>query len=123
MVGNQGVWYTEPRVSCEVQWGYVFQSRRALFDLGRVVATPSALASIDQDSIRGALGRHVSGDWGDCDAHDRQENATALREGRRILSAYHDAKGTKFWIITEWDRSLTNVELHICQEMLSPSKC
>jgi len=92
----------------------MFQSRRVLFDLGRVVATPGVLAAIDYSSIRVALGRHVSGDWGDCDDHDRKANTAAVRNGSRILSAYHDANGTKFWIITEWDRSVTNVELHIC---------
>ena len=29
----------------------------------------------------------------------------------RLLSAYHTADGVKFWIITEWDRSITTILL------------
>jgi hypothetical protein len=29
-------------------------------------------------------------------------NAEALKEGTRLLSAYHLKDGTKIWIITEW---------------------
>jgi hypothetical protein len=32
-------------------------------------------------------------------------------EGTRILSAYRAANGTKFWIITEADRSVTTMLL------------
>jgi len=33
------------------------------------------------------------------------------RQGTRILSVYHAANGTKFWLITEADRSVTTVLL------------
>ena len=89
----------------------MFQSRRPLFDLGRVVATPGVLAAVDQSDIRAALRRHATGDWGDCDQHDREANEAARRSGSRLLSAYHDSNGTKFWIITEGDRSVTSVLL------------
>jgi hypothetical protein len=36
-------------------------------------------------------------------------NAEALKEGLRLLSAYHLSDGTKIWIITEWDRSASTV--------------
>jgi hypothetical protein len=38
-------------------------------------------------------------------------NAEALKEGLRLLSAYHLKDGTKIWVITEWDRSATTVLL------------
>ena len=79
--------------------------------LGQIVATPNALAHITQTDITLALARHVAGDWGDLCAEDKQVNDQALTEGMRILSAYHAANGTKFWIITEGDRSVTTVLL------------
>ena len=36
------------------------------------------------------------------------ENALALQEGYRILSAY-TIHNRVFWIITEWDRSVTTI--------------
>ena len=55
------------------------------------------------------LQRHRRGDWGDVCAEDKQANDRALKNGdERILSAY-EICGTKIWIITEWDRSVTTV--------------
>ena len=79
--------------------------------LGQIVATPNALAHITQADIMTALLRHVVGDWGDVCAEDKQVNDRAMVEGMRILSAYQAANGTKFWIITEADRSSTCVLL------------
>ena len=81
------------------------------FPLGRIVATPDALEELSQTDILTALRRHASGDWGDCDEHDRGENDLSLKEGFRIFSVYHSARGKKFWIITEADRSATTVLL------------
>jgi hypothetical protein len=57
------------------------------------------------------LHRHVVCDWGDVDEHDRAENELSVREGFRLLSAYHLRDGTKIWIITEADRSSTTILL------------
>jgi hypothetical protein len=38
-------------------------------------------------------------------------NAEALKEGTRLLSAYHLRDGVKIWVITEWDRSVTTALL------------
>ena len=51
------------------------------------------------------------GDWGDLDAEDHQANEDALRHGSHLLSAYQTAAGTKPWIITEADRSITTILL------------
>lgn len=83
----------------------------AKFRLGHIVATPNALESITQDDILTGIGRHQSGDWGDVSAEDRQANDQALVQRTRILSVYHAANGTKFWLITEADRSATTVLL------------
>ena len=81
------------------------------FPLGQIVATPNALAQITQEDTMAALERHVNGDWGELCAEDKLANDCAVVEGSRILSAYRAANGTKFWIITEADRSVTTVLL------------
>ena len=84
-----------------------------LFSLGQLVATPGALAEIEAsgDSLVGYLNRHVTGDWGDLDEHDRKENDLGLKHDLRILSAYTLSSGVRIWVITEADRSSTCVLL------------
>jgi hypothetical protein len=76
---------------------------RPRFRLGRTVATPAALKTIQQagQSPTEFLDRHVRGDWGDLCDEDKQANEDALQDGSRILSAYHTSTGQKIWIITE----------------------
>lgn len=81
------------------------------FPLGRTVITRTALATLTTEDVQTALGRHVAGDWGDVDENDRRENELSLGQGFRLLSVYHGQNGTKFWIITEADRSATTVLL------------
>jgi hypothetical protein len=73
------------------------------FTLGRIVATPGALHALREagQSADEFLARHVTGDWGDLDAEDRQANELALIDGSRLLSAYTTRKGDRLWIITE----------------------
>jgi hypothetical protein len=84
---------------------------KAKFELGRLVATPNALKAVPETEMMEALGRHVSGDWGECSKADGKENELSLREGFRLFSVYRTTDGTKFWIITEADRSATTVLL------------
>ena len=81
------------------------------FALGRVVATPNALAAICREDMETALARHAAGDWGEVGPEDWQENELSLKEGFRLFSVYRDRNGVKFWIITEADRSATTVLL------------
>lgn len=81
------------------------------FPLGQTVATRTALAVLSAQDIANALGRHQSGDWGEVDEADRRANEHALKCDERLLSIYRSAADTKFYIITEWDRSLTTVML------------
>jgi hypothetical protein len=83
----------------------------ALFRLGEIVATPNALAHICQADIHTAVQRHQAGDWGDLDIHDRQINDRGLLESGRLVSVYCSTGGVKFYVITEWDRSVTTVLL------------
>jgi hypothetical protein len=82
---------------------------RPLFPLGQVVATPGALQAFEDtdQSPSDLLTRHLRGDWGDLDAEDKQANDRAIAEGSRIFSAYHLSDGTKIYLITEADRSVT----------------
>ena len=83
------------------------------FPLGRIVATPGALAALQAagQQPHEFLVRHVQGDWGNVSDEDRQENELSLREGFRILSAYHTRLGEQLWIISEADRSATTILL------------
>ena len=82
----------------------------ALFPLGRVVATPGALATLGEAATSPAelLIRHQAGDWGEVSPEDARENERSLKHGWRVLSSYPVGEaGEKVWIITEADRSST----------------
>jgi len=83
----------------------------AKFRLGRILSTPHALESLTHEDILRGIQRHQAGDWGDLRNENLAANDRALVQGTRIFSAYHAANGTKFWIITEADRSATTVLL------------
>lgn len=80
-------------------------------ELGRLLITPSAQDQIDQADVFEAIQRHATGDWGELCEEDLQENALSIQNGFRVLSAYSDRHGSKFWIITEADRSVTTILL------------
>ena len=87
------------------------------FEPGRFLATPAVLKAVPRGMIFAAIDRHLNGDWGDVCDSDKRANDRALRDGSRLLSAYHTPalgdkkRETKFWIITEADRSATTVLL------------
>jgi hypothetical protein len=85
----------------------------AKFPLGQLVATPGALAAVEQssDNLAPFIRRHVQGDWGELCAEDVQENELSLQNRLRLLSAYRLKDSTKIWIITEADRRATTVLL------------
>lgn len=81
------------------------------FELGQTVITPNAQQSLHPEDVIMSLSRHVQGDWGEASEGDKQENEFSLSNGLRLMSVYQDRAGTKFWIITEADRSSTTVLL------------
>jgi hypothetical protein len=83
---------------------------KAKFPLGQIVITTTAQASLDPDDVQKGLQRHVSGDWGDLCPEDARSNAHALKHLGRLMSVYGEGE-TRFWIITEWDRSVTTILL------------
>jgi len=80
-------------------------------ELGALLITPRAQETIDPADVFEAIQRHSMGDWGELCDEDRQENEVSIQNGFRVLSAYSDRQGAKFWIITEADRSSTTVLL------------
>ena len=101
-------------------------SDRPMFVLGKLVATPGALAKFEEAGQQPMdfLARHAAGDWGDLGEKDRRANDIAIAEGARLLSAYRLDTGTKIWIITEADRSSTcifcprNTDMAVEREVL-----
>ncbi len=84
-----------------------------LFALGQVLVTPGALELLETNQLTALpfVLRHVSGDWGDICAEDRQSNADALQYGYRLMSVYVISNSERLWIITEADRSSTTLLL------------
>lgn len=81
------------------------------FSLGRLVMTSNVQATVSDETILVALKRHAVGDWGELCDEDRQANECALINGDRLVSVYHSEAQVKFYVITEWDRSLTTALL------------
>lgn len=88
---------------------------KPLFEIGTVVATPGALDALGggilgQVEATVLVFKHHTGDWGDIDPEDNGLNEAAIVNGDRILSVYN-VNDTKFYVITEADRSVTTVLL------------
>ena len=89
------------------------------FSLGQIVATPGALEALRNanQSAMEFIKRHIQGDWGILDEHDKQQNELAiahegdLEKQGRVFSSYTTRLGEKLWIITEADRSSTCILL------------
>ena len=81
------------------------------FNTGPLYVTAGIERKLSTRVILHALARHVTGDWGDLDEEDCRANDESVRVGSRILSAYVDPHQTRFWIITEADRSSTTILL------------
>ncbi len=89
----------------------------AKFQLGQCVATPGALALLEQTGFSAAflINRHLHGSWGDVCKEDAELNEMALKDGSRIMSVYRLVSPEKLkatpqskrsdlptvWIITE----------------------
>ena len=82
-------------------------------ELGRLVATPDALAALADSGQSPAafLERHATQDWGDVCPEDWKLNDLALVEGDRLLSSYRTKKNVVIWVLSEADRSATTILL------------
>jgi len=100
----------------EITMGFIWdpQPRRAWrFPLGALYITEGVLDLIERHGVDVAalIIRHLTGDWGDMDSHDRAHNDHALLTGTRLLSAYRVGETETVWIITEPGRTETTVLL------------
>jgi hypothetical protein len=102
-VGFEGDWNMDDRKE--------LTRKEPRFPLGQTVMTPGVIAQISEAEVCEALKRHQCGDWGQVCSDDWNENERSVNESFRLLSAYTSRDGVKFWIITEWDRSVTTVLL------------
>ncbi|MGF1871985.1 type I restriction endonuclease subunit M [Photobacterium indicum] len=82
------------------------------FELGQSIMTRGVADLFNHDShlLVPFLMRHQCGNWGEVCEEDKQVNNEATHTNQRIISVYK-FKGEKFWIITEWDRSVTTALL------------
>ncbi len=96
------------------------------FSLGQVVSTPGIQEAIErhpegrgmEELLHVIFNRHAEADWSDdgiLDDLDVQANESALQSGGRLVSTYYlsdgTQTGTKIYVITEWDRSVTTAFL------------
>lgn len=86
---------------------------RILFDLGRVIVTPAALALLEEsgEDAHLYLDRHVTGDWGEVRHEEEAANLLALAVGGELFSRYRTAQGERIAIVTAADRSRTYIYL------------
>lgn len=83
------------------------------FALGQLAITPGAQAALvaNGEEPFTYLLRHAQGDWGMLDSEDVAENEFSLANALRLLSVYTLTDGTRLWVITEADRSVTTILL------------
>ena len=81
------------------------------FDLGEIRISPRAVAALADSGEHPVafLMRHAGGDWGLISDGQRWHNVVALANGGRILSAYALQNGAVIGIVTEADRSATEL--------------
>ena len=88
-----------------------FRILRPLFPLGDVYLSAGAAAmALDPAEIDRPLNRHHWGDLGDLGDDNTRAKDLDLKGGGRLLSRY-DIEAGSFYVITEWDRSVTTLML------------
>nr|WP_284702338.1 hypothetical protein [Herbaspirillum aquaticum] len=75
--------------------------------------TNAAAAALEEARVESLLllHRHIHGDWGDLNAHDKMQNNLAILLGQRLLSAYEIPTGKTIWVLTTANRESTTLLL------------
>ncbi|WP_244179267.1 hypothetical protein [Paraburkholderia aspalathi] len=83
------------------------------FNPGSLVTSTGVTALEQRGRLFAALylRRHLNGDWGDVTDAECRANDIFLRNGGRLLSRYRIAFDIELQIITEGDRSTTQMRL------------
>lgn len=79
--------------------------------LGKVVLTPRAQEKLTGEEVTMGLLSHLRGDDGELDEFANRDPERSALDGCRRLSVFRTANGSRFWIITEADASMTTVLL------------
>ena len=87
---------------------FVITLTRPKFPLGEIVITANAQSRLGSADVQQAISRDARGEWGELCAEDRKQNEDALARGGRLLSVFRTGE-SRFWVITECDRSVTTV--------------
>jgi hypothetical protein len=88
----------------------MFRSPR--FFLGQTMITRRARTTLTPEEVIAALGSHVLGDWGEVDQTLVRANEQALEGDGPLVSSFRSpAAGTRFFVWTTADRSMTTVFL------------
>ncbi|HEY1189468.1 MAG TPA: hypothetical protein VGE74_17580 [Gemmata sp.] len=79
------------------------------FPLGKLVATPGALAVLKRCSQSPAeiVAKHARGEWDGLDAYGAEANRAAIRDGGRVFGSFTTRAGDTLGVITEADRAST----------------
>lgn len=83
----------------------------SLFDYGRIFISPGAsqVFQMANENPHTYLNRHLTGDWGDLDDHDKSINRQALHQNLRLFSSYILKNKERIYIITESNRQTTTI--------------
>jgi len=81
------------------------------FELGEIVITPGARAVLTEVEVGSALVRHIGNDWGSCSPDTWNANGEAVKNGGDLFSVYTAKSGVRFFVKTQYDRSVTTVYL------------
>jgi len=92
------------RARLNQRWEY-----NPIFNLGRIVATPEAMRLLGPNVVD-VLISHADLEQGELGDEDHNLNVQAVEVASRIFSKFK-VDGASFYVITEWDRSLTTVLL------------
>lgn len=86
------------------------------FQSANIAATRGVIEHFDQypEQLAAAklaklLRDHFAGIWGNVPEEDAKSNDEGVIKQDRALHSSFDVDGTKVWVITEWDRSVTTI--------------
>lgn len=78
------------------------------FVFGHIFTTPTVNKELSIDQIWSLLEKHGRLEQGELGDEDYQINLRAIENGDRIFSCFK-VQDERYYVITEWDRSVTTV--------------
>lgn len=87
------------------------QQMDSVEQLQRIVTTRNVRAKVSRSDIVAALLRHQRSVSGVPNQDGQRHGKRSFLNGCRMLTAHRNRDGTRFWIISECDQSLTRVML------------